>query len=398
VEHLQHFGLAQDPFENEPDLHAYFESGAHRSAQRRVERGVRQGKGLTLLVGAVGTGKTLLTRRILEGLEEEMFEVTLMVMVKGAADSTSVLARFARQIGVAEVAQERSALLAQLYEQLAVIREDGRHGVLIVDDAHVMSADALAEVGGLLNLEYEDRRLVSLVLVGLPELELALGRDAALGQRVDVRVLLEGLSPEDTAAYLAHRIERVGGNPALLTRDAVAALHKYGRGRPRLMNTLADNALFEAFDAGRPAVLASDVERAAQDLAIGAEPGSTFVNLGAAGRGGAARANGAFPGLEPDDAPGDLGSLLDSPPSLGEEEPEAVSHLELEDAMEPPADEADSLLAALDSPTRTAPPSRPSGSKRSPAAAPRPARARPAPADAGGDDEIDDLFAELLDE
>ena len=74
MEHLQHFGLALDPFSNEPDLRFYFESASHKDAQRRVERGLRQHKGLTLLIGEGGMGKTLLARRILESLEEEVFE------------------------------------------------------------------------------------------------------------------------------------------------------------------------------------------------------------------------------------------------------------------------------------------------------------------------------------
>ena len=77
MEHLQHFGLTQDPFSNEPDLRFYFEGTSHVDAQRRVERGLRQRKGLTLLTGDGGMGKTLVARRILDALEEEVFEITV---------------------------------------------------------------------------------------------------------------------------------------------------------------------------------------------------------------------------------------------------------------------------------------------------------------------------------
>ena len=96
MEHLQHFGLTQDPFSNDPDLRFFFESGSHRDAQCRVERGLRQHKGLTLLTGDGGMGKTLLARRILEALEEEVFEASLLVILPGAADATGILQRFAR--------------------------------------------------------------------------------------------------------------------------------------------------------------------------------------------------------------------------------------------------------------------------------------------------------------
>ncbi|HEB90172.1 MAG TPA: hypothetical protein ENI85_11420 [Deltaproteobacteria bacterium] len=279
MEHLQHFGLTQDPFSNEPDLRFYFESASHRDVQRRVERGLRQRKGLTLLTGDGGMGKTLLARRILDGLEEEVFEATLLVMLPGAADATGILQRFARQLGTEEPATDRAGLLGQIYERLAIVREDGRHAVLIVDDAQVMTPEVFAELGGLLSLEYEERRLLSMLFVGSPELDRLVQGDPAIAQRVDVRVRLHPLDLANASAYLAHRLEAVSGNPAILPPATMETLYKFGRGRPRLLNTLADNALFEAYLAGRQAIDSDDVERAAADLGIGPDPGSTYSAL-----------------------------------------------------------------------------------------------------------------------
>lgn len=281
MEHLQHFALSQDPFQNEPDLRFYFESDTHVDAQRRVDRGLRQSKGLTVLTGEAGTGKSLLARRIFEGLEEEIFEATFMVAVKGAAGRGSFLGRYASQLEIDAPADEPGPLMGQIYEALAVVREDGRHAVLIIDEAHALSSDAFSEVAALLNLEYEDRRLVSMLLVGSPELDAVLGRESGLMQRVDVRTQLSSLDPSASSRYLEHRIRTVGGSPAILPDEAVQALYKFSRGRPRLLNTLADNALFEAFLGGRQAVSAADVERAASDLAIGADPGTTYTQFSA---------------------------------------------------------------------------------------------------------------------
>lgn len=282
MEHLQHFGLNQDPFRNEPDLRFFFESACHVDAMRRIDRAVRQSKGLTLLEGGSGAGKTLLTRRLYENLEEEVFEAVLMVMLPGAADAQSVLSRFAKQLGVDEPATDRAALIGQLYEHLAIVREDGRHAVLMIDDAHILSAQALAEIGGLLNLEYEDRGLLSLVLVGSEDLEQRLQGDSALHHRVDVRVRLQALDLSNTTAYLYHRLAIAGGQANLVPPAAAETILKFSRGRPRIINTLVDNALFEAFLAGRGSIDPGDVERAAADLAIGADPGSTHTNLGPA--------------------------------------------------------------------------------------------------------------------
>lgn len=270
MEHLQHFDLRQDPFQIEPDLRVYFDSPSHHDAQRRVERGLRQSKGLTVMTGEDGTGKTLLARRILNELEEEIFDANMMVMMPGAVAAEHVLQRFARQLGAEGPANDRSALMGGIYDQLAAVREEGRHSVLILDDAHLTGAAPMAEIGGLLNLEYEDRRLLSILLVGLPQLDQPVLRDAGLEQRVDVRVRLQPLDAETSAAYLAHRLQTAGGRPEILSPEAVESLFKLGGGRPRLMNTLADNALFEAFLAKRAQIGVGDVERAAEDLGIGA--------------------------------------------------------------------------------------------------------------------------------
>ncbi len=276
MEHLHHFGLRLDPFQNEPDLRFYFDSVSHIEPYRRIERGLRQNKGLCVLTGEGGTGKSLLTRRLLDGFEEEIFEAQLMLMMPGATDASSVLNRYARMVGVEDAEADRPALLAQIYEQLAIVREEGRHSVLMLDDAQLLSMQSLGEIGGLLNLEYEDRRLVSLLLVGLPQLDVTLSHEPSLAQRIDIRARLKPLDYKNTSEYLLHRLSHGGGDPAMIPPDAMSALYKFGRGRPRLLNTLADNGMFEAYLAGRTHLTAEDIERAAADLGIGLEPGSTF--------------------------------------------------------------------------------------------------------------------------
>ncbi|MGH0037772.1 MAG: ExeA family protein [Myxococcota bacterium] len=412
MEHLQHFALSQDPFQNEPDLRFYFESDEHVDAQRRVDRGLRQSKGLTVLTGDAGTGKSLLARRIYEGLEEEVFEASFMVAVKGAAGRGSFLGRYASQLEIDAPASEPGPLMGQIYEALAVVREDGRHAVLIVDEAHSLSNDAFSELAALLNLEYEDRRLVSLLLVGSPELDVTLNRESGLMQRVDVRTRLGALGAPASARYLEHRIRTVGGSPAILPEEAVQALYKFSRGRPRLLNTLADNALFEAFLGGRQAVSPADVKRAAADLAIGPDPGTTYTafsgpDLAAAGAMGGAMLGeltdpGAGPSITAPSAEGmDLGAVTigggggdissldlspndsDSALDLGSPLSDTSSSLEATQI----ADELPSFSAQSDA--------HPAEADVTRIALPEETIVAPAEQ---GDGEVDDLFAELLDD
>jgi type II secretory pathway predicted ATPase ExeA len=267
VEHLHHFGLSEDPFRNEPRLRDFFETPSSREVLARIERGLRQARGLVVLTGEPGSGKTMLVRRLLDTLEEEVFEASMLVVLSSGADAGWILTRFAKLLGIEEPEREREALLAQVYEQLAIIREDGRHAVLIIDDAHLIaSGETLSDVCGLLKLEYEDRRLFSLVLAGDDRLEAAIAADPGLAHRVEVKARVESLGVEGVAAYLTQRIRQAGGSPSILENDVIAALQRLGRGLPGRMNTLADNALFEAFLCGRPQVSRPDVECAHRSL------------------------------------------------------------------------------------------------------------------------------------
>jgi general secretion pathway protein A len=209
-------------------------------------------------------------RHVLEGLEEEIFEACLLVPVPGVSDGAWVLDRIARQLGVESPARERAALLSEVYDKLAIVREDGRHAVVILDEAQVLAEQGvLRELRGLLNLEYEERRLLTLVLVGLPALARAVADEPGLADRLDVPLRIGALTGEEASRYLTHRIRAAGGNPAIVESGAVAALVKWGGGVPRTLNRLADAALFEAHLAGRVSATATDVQRAAAELELG---------------------------------------------------------------------------------------------------------------------------------
>jgi len=269
MEHLRHFGLDQDPFRNEPLLGLFQELDEHRDALRRLERGVRQAKGLCLLVGEVGSGKTMIVRRLFESLEEEVFEAGMLVVVNDAAEPSWLLRRLGQQLGMEQLPAERDALFAGIYERLAAVREEGRHAVLVIDDAQSLAhASALAEISALLKLEYEERRLLSLVLAGTPALLKAIGSHGSLARRIDVIARLAPLSRQAAERYVAGRLGQARGAATLFAPTAYERLHALSRGMPGQLNTLADNALFEAFLCGRAQVESVHVERAHADLQI----------------------------------------------------------------------------------------------------------------------------------
>ena len=146
---------------------------------------------------------------------------------------------------------------------------------MLIDGAHQLRPrEDLGELKALLHLEHDERHLLTVVLVGLPELGERLAADSAVAQRVEVRVALSGLDVRSTGEYVAHRVRAAGGDPRIFEPTAVEVLCCAARGLPRIVNTLADNALFEAHLVGRRTVSPTDVLRAAQDLGIPAPEGS----------------------------------------------------------------------------------------------------------------------------
>jgi general secretion pathway protein A len=269
VNYLDFYELSQEPFSNAPVSRFYYSSAQHAQALMRLMHAVSQMKGLALLVGDIGAGKTTLARRLLDNLPEDEYEAALLVIVHSGITAHWLLRRIALQLGVESPAEEKLALLSQLYQRLLRIYESGKKAVVLIDEAQMLDTrEIMEEFRGLLNLEVPERKLLSFVFFGLPEIEENLKLDLPLAQRVAMRYRLEPLTEEATEAYVRHRLRLAGAPHFPFTDGAIAAVHRYSNGTPRLINTLCDNALFEGFLARAREVTEPVVERIARDLAV----------------------------------------------------------------------------------------------------------------------------------
>ncbi|SDE44162.1 ExeA family protein [Desulfuromonas thiophila] len=269
MSYLEHFGLEREAFSNAPDARFYFDSVQHGQALVRLKRVVDANKGLAVLVGGIGSGKTTLARRLLDGLDPQLYESSLLVMVHSGVTSDWLLTRIALQLGVRQPETERLALIRQLYDRLLEIDDQGRRAVVLIDEAQMLQTRPLMEeFRGLLNLEIPGKKLLNLLFFGLPELEDCLRLDEPLAQRVALRYYLRPLSEEETLAYIKHRLRVAGAASMVFSAAAVAQIYRYSTGVPRLINTLCDNSLFEAFLQHQTVVSPTLVEAVAGDLGL----------------------------------------------------------------------------------------------------------------------------------
>jgi general secretion pathway protein A len=273
VNYLEFYELSQEPFSNAPVSRFYYSSSQHAQALLRLTHAVSGMKGLAVLVGDIGAGKTTLARRMLDSLPEEEYEAALLVIIHSGITASWLLKRIALQLGVENPAEEKLALLSQLYQRLVRIYEHGKKAVVLIDEAQMLATrEIMEEFRGLLNLEVPERKLLSFVFFGLPEIEDNLKLDPPLAQRVALKYRLEPLSSEATEAYVRHRLRLAGAPRVPFSAAALARIHAHSRGTPRLINTLCDNALFEGFVARARDVDDRLVDRVALDLGLEPPP------------------------------------------------------------------------------------------------------------------------------
>jgi len=273
VSYLEFFGLSSEPFSNAPVSRFYYDAPQHQQALTRLLYVASSMKGLAVLVGDVGAGKTTLARRLLDSLPEEEYEAALLVIIHSGITAGWLLRRLALQLGVENPAPEKLTLLSQLYQRLLQIHEQGRKAVVLIDEAQMLETrELMEEFRGLLNLEVPERKLISFILFGLPEIEQNLRLDPPLAQRVAMRYRLEPFNSESTEAYLKHRLRLAGSARLPFTPDAIEAVHRRSGGTPRVINTICDNALFEAFLGRSQEVRASLIEGIADNLGLEGRP------------------------------------------------------------------------------------------------------------------------------
>ncbi|MBI4685193.1 MAG: AAA family ATPase [Nitrospirae bacterium] len=272
MDYLEFYNLKEQPFSNVVDNRFYYKGTQHSEALVRLKYAIDTKKGLAVVIGDIGTGKTTLARRLLEELDESAYEAILLVVIHSAVSADWLLKKLSIQLGVTDVKEDKIELLSQIYKRLFELSEHGRTAVIIIDEVQMLrSKEIMEEFRGLLNMEMAEGKMVNFIFVGLPELDNVLALDEPLKQRVAVKITLRALSEENTKAYITHRLQVAGSPRNLFTDGAMKAIFKYSNGVPRLINTICDNALLDGYLFKTNAIDETIIKSVAVDLGLNGE-------------------------------------------------------------------------------------------------------------------------------
>ncbi len=267
-----YFHLSRNPFDLTPDPNCFVPTPRHNEALAALYYGVRRHKGFVVVTGEVGTGKTLLLRCLLRLLENSK-DIAYAYLFNSRLSPTDFLQYVLSDFGLPASGKNKCELLLDLSKFLVTRGTKQMTTVLIVDEAHDLPVDTLEELRLLSNLETTDDKLLQIILVGQPELDKKLDSVELrqLKQRIALRTQLGALSAKQTQEYIEQRLRIAGADPnsqPLLSPQAIAAVHTFSRGFPRLINMICENALISAYARQLPAVSERIIEDVASEFRL----------------------------------------------------------------------------------------------------------------------------------
>lgn len=260
----QYYGLQEKPFGLTPDTEFFYQSFTHREALNVLLVAIKAGDGFIKVTGEVGTGKTMLCRKLLDALEPNYDTVYIP---NPYMNCSALLDAVLVEMNL-EDSRDRDNQLACINEYLIVNAREGRPTVIILDEAQSMPEESLEAIRLLSNLETGKQKLVQIVLFGQPELDAMLSRSSIrqLQQRIMHAYQLKPLNQASIRSYLQHRVRSAGYHgPELFDEAAQRRLYKISQGIPRVINVLCNKAMMLSYASGEFYVNRKHIEAAAAD-------------------------------------------------------------------------------------------------------------------------------------
>jgi len=263
----QYYGLFEKPFSLTPDTDFFYQSFTHREALNVLLVAIKSGDGFIKMTGEVGTGKTLLCRKLLDALDTQYNTVYIP---NPYMSCNALLDAVVAEMGIGNKLDKEN-YLACINEHLIDSARQSKSTVIILDEAQSLPDESLEAIRLLSNLETEKKKLVQIVLFGQPELDAKLGRSSIrqLQQRIMHAYQLQPLNETSINAYIHHRIRSAGyTGPELFDAGAQSLLFKISHGVPRVINVLCNKAMMLSYASGEFHVQRKHIEAAALDSKV----------------------------------------------------------------------------------------------------------------------------------
>lgn len=241
-----YWGLTEKPFENTPDPRFLYYSPKHEEGLARLNYAIGERKGAALLTGEFGSGKTLLSRALEALLDNTKYK--MVFITNSQLPAFDFLVSIAKQLGSEKIPERKIDLLDLISEMLRRNMNIGKDTIVVIDEAQLIeSHEVFEEIRLLLNFQLNDRFLMTLILLGQPELRERVNAIPQLKQRMGVRYHLDALSEEETGQYVLHRLKVAGRDQPVFKPEAIRLIYEQAKGLPREINNLCDMSLFVGF-------------------------------------------------------------------------------------------------------------------------------------------------------
>lgn len=244
--YLDYYGFKEKPFELSPEARFLYLGENHREALALLTYGVKERKGLVVLTGEVGTGKSTMVRALLNNLNQNIRHV---VLTNPALSTDDLLHYIAFSLGLDSSFHTKWEFLVRFEDYLNKCLKRRENIVLIMDEAQHLPYDVLEELRLLSNMETGSQKLLNIFLIGQPELSNRLRQPQyrALFQRVSIRYHITPLNAKETAEYIKTRVKKAGGPSGLFPKKVVKTIYLCSKGYPRVINVLCDNILLSGY-------------------------------------------------------------------------------------------------------------------------------------------------------
>ena len=261
-----HWGLKEKPFENTPDLRFLYYSQQHKEALARLLYVVRERKGAALLTGEYGSGKTLLSRVIWHELQQENRYLSVFIL-NPRLSGLELIQEIVHQLSQEEAPPNKIELFHSLHKILYSNVNAEKHCVIVIDEAQaIVNKDVFEELRLLLNFQLDNVFLLTILLLGQPELRHMTASLPQLSQRMAVRYHLRGLSKVETKEYIEHRLKVAQGKRKIFSDEAYEEIYFHSTGIPRRINNICDLALLVGFGNGTDAIDKKTIMNISEDL------------------------------------------------------------------------------------------------------------------------------------